>query len=276
MLKVEEVGEGEWVFVYSPKYGKLMDKFDRGVDLWEMGRFSSAKKIYKEVIKEYPEFIDAYHHLGLLYEEEGRERLAFENWLKGYQIGKKTLPSDFTRGRNLLRWANLENRPFLRCTHALGLCFFDAGNLIKGIELFEFIISVNPNDNQGLRAVLVEGYLKTGNYVAVLDLCDRYRGDITVDLTYGEPFALFKMGNKEKATPLLKRAIRLSPKVAKELLKKRHIPPKTLFPDRYTVGGDDEAYYYWERSGILWKEPKMEKWLAQSTQAGHAGSGLNM
>ena len=264
MLKVEEAGKGEWVFVYSLKYEKLMDKFDRGVDLWEMGRISSAKKIYKEVVKEYPEFIQAYHYLGLLYEEEGREELAFENWLKGYQIGGKALPSDFTRGRNLLRWANLENRPFLRCTHALGLCFFDAGNFAKGIELFEFIILVNPNDNQGIRAVLAEGYLKIGNYLSVLDLCDRYRGDITVDLTYGEPFALFKMANKEKATSLLKRAIKFSPKVAKELLKKRHIPPETLFPDEYTVGGNDEAYYYWERSGILWKDPEMEKWLAQT------------
>ena len=54
MPKVEQVGEHEWEFVYSPKYEELMDKFDRGVDLWQMRRISSAKKIYKEVIVEGP------------------------------------------------------------------------------------------------------------------------------------------------------------------------------------------------------------------------------
>ncbi|NQS89832.1 hypothetical protein HQ584_08600 [Patescibacteria group bacterium] len=279
MLKVEQMEDHEWEFVYPHQYHKLMDKFDEGVELWEMGHIRFAKKIYKEVIKEFPGFIDAYHHLGLLYEEEGRDRLAFENWIKGYQIGESAFPHNFTPGKDLLRWASLENRPFLRCTYALGFCFFNRGNLAKGIELFKFIISVNPNDNQGIRAILVEGYLKTGDYLSVLDICDKYRGDTTVGLTYGGPYALFEMGDKGKAALLLKKAIRFSPKVARELLKKRHTQPKTLFPGRYTVGGDDEAYFYWERSGILWDEPEVRQWLIQIAGKGKrsrgSGSDLN-
>ena len=91
MLKVERVGKHEWEFVYPPRYYELGDKFDKGVDLWETGHIKSAKKIYKEVIGEFPEFIDAYHHLGMLYEEEGKEQLAFENWLKGYRKGIRML-----------------------------------------------------------------------------------------------------------------------------------------------------------------------------------------
>ncbi len=279
ILKVEHTGDHEWEFAYPPQYDELLDKFEKGIDLWRIGRFRSAKKIYKELIEGFPGFIDAYHHLGLLYEKEGRDRLAFESWLKGYQIGKQAFPRDFTPGKDLLRWGFLDNRPFLRCTHALGLCFFDGGNFAKGIELFEFIISVNPDDNQGIRTILIEGYLKIGNYLSVLDLCDRYRGDISVELTYGEPYALFKMGDKGKATSLLRKAIGLSPKVARELLKKRHKQPVTLFPDRYTVGGDDEAYYYWERNDILWEEPELKKWLIQIAGKGkrlrHSGLDFN-
>lgn len=65
-------------------------------------------------------------------------------------------------------------------------------------------------------------------------------------------------------TFLLRQAIGLSPKVAKELLKKRHIAPKSLNPDRYIVGGNYEAFYYWERSGILWEDPEMKQWLIQN------------
>jgi len=268
MLKVEQIGEHEWRFVYPPKYRQLMDKFDEGIELWETGHARAAEKIYKEIIAEFPGFIDVYHQLAILYEESGRDQLAFENWLRGYQVGKQAFPHNFTPGKDLLPWAFLENRPFLRCTHAFGLCFFDGGNLAKAMELFEFIISANPNDNQGIRALLVEGYLKTGNYRAVLDLCGKYKGDPTVELTYGKPYALFKLGDKGKASLLLREAIQFSPKVAKELLKKRHIPPKSLHPDRYTVGGDDEAFYYWERSGILWEDPEIKQWLIQNAGKG--------
>jgi len=47
-------------------------------------------------------------------------------------------------------------------------------------------------------------------------------------------------------------------------LKKRHIQPKSLFPGTFTVGGDDEAYYYWEENEILWKDPEIEKWLIKN------------
>lgn len=268
MLKVEEVAKHEWRFIYPPKYDELMDKFGEGIELWQMGHTRAAEKIHKEIIAEFPGFIDVYNQLGLLYEESGRDRLAFESYIKGYQIGRRAFPHSFTPGEDLLRWGVLDNRPFLRCVHGLALCFFDGGNLAKGIELFEFIISANPNDNQGVRAVLVEGYLKTGNYQAVVDTCDKYKGDITVELTYGKPYALFKLGDKGKATLLLREAIGFSPKVAKELLKKRHIPPESLDPDRYTVGGNDEAFYYWERSGILWEDPEMKQWLIQNKDKG--------
>jgi|GEM_PF-5551939 len=77
MLKVEQVGENDRESVYPPKYKQLMDKFGDGVDLWEMGYTRSAEKTYKEIIDEFPGFIDVYHRLGLLYEEAGRERKAF-------------------------------------------------------------------------------------------------------------------------------------------------------------------------------------------------------
>lgn len=264
MLQVKQFGEEEWEFVYPPKYEQLQDRFHEGIELWEVGDLKLAEKIYKEVIQECPEFIDAYHHLGLVYEELDKEELAFDSWLTGYRMGRQVLPSYFMPGKHLLRWARLDNRPFLRCTHAFGLYFFQRGNLAKDMEIFEFMISVNPNDNQGIRALLVEGYLKMGNYLMTLDVCDRYPEDCLVDLVYGRPYALFKMGDKKRATLLLREAVKLLPKVARELLKKKHPQPESFHPGRVTVGGADEAYYYWEESGILWKDPEVESWLTQN------------
>ena len=96
MLKVEEVAEHEWEFIYPPKYRQLMDKFGEGIELWQTGHARAAEKIYKEIIAEFPGFIDVYHHLGLLYEESGRDRLAFENWLNCKLGGINSLAVSFT------------------------------------------------------------------------------------------------------------------------------------------------------------------------------------
>lgn len=266
MLKIEKVEKNKWVFVYPPKHRQFEDKFFQAVDLWQKGNIKSAQKIYQEIIKEVPEFIDAYDQLALIYGEKGKFRLALESWIEGYELGMKALPKGFVPGKDLLEWGWLENRAFLRCAYSVGLYFFDRGNLAKGMELFQFIISVNPKDNQGIRSLLIEGYLKIGNYQAAIDLCDKYEDDISVELIYGKPYALFKLGNKQEATTLLRKAIQSRPKVAKELLKKKHKQPKSKFLGGITIGGADEAYFYWEDNGILWEDPEMKEWLIKNAK----------
>ena len=36
----------------------------------------------------------------------------------------------------------------------------------------------------------------------------------------------------------------------------------------WEFGGDDEAFYYWERSGILWEDPEVKQWLIQNAGKG--------
>ena len=36
----------------------------------------------------------------------------------------------------------------------------------------------------------------------------------------------------------------------------------------WQIGGNDEAFYYWERSGILWEDPEMKQWLIQNKDKG--------
>jgi len=43
------------------------------------------------------------------------------------------------------------NRPFLRCLHGCGLCLWRLGTLAAAQQVFERILSLNPNDDQGVR-----------------------------------------------------------------------------------------------------------------------------
>ena len=66
----------------------------------------------------------------------------------GIRIGELSLPPDFD---GVLVWGRIYNRPFLRCLHGYGLCLWRLGKLAEAQQVFERILSLNPNDNQGVR-----------------------------------------------------------------------------------------------------------------------------
>ena len=66
----------------------------------------------------------------------------------GIRIGELSLPAGFD---GLLVWGRLYNRPFLRCQHGYGLCLWRLERHAEAQQVFERILSLNPNDNQGVR-----------------------------------------------------------------------------------------------------------------------------
>jgi hypothetical protein len=48
-------------------------------------------------------------------------------------------------------WGQIDNRPFLRCLHGYGLCQWRLGDFGGAQQMFERIVSLNPDDNQGVR-----------------------------------------------------------------------------------------------------------------------------
>ena len=132
----------------------------------------------------------------------------------------------------------------------------------EALRLFRELLSLNPNDNQGVRALAVTALFELGRLEDVLKLTERYRDDILPEVLYGRALALFKLGRRRQATIALKKAIDELPLVRKELLKKRHHLPRMAKRDSIVVGGADQAYYYWEHAGRFWEEdPKVTEWL---------------
>jgi len=121
---------------------------------------------------------------------------------------------------------------------------------------------LNPNDNQGVRTLAGEALFKLDRLEDALKIAEQYPDDIMPDTLYGRALALFKLGRREEATVALQQAVENLPLVGKELLKVRHHLPTTAKPDRVTVGGADEAYYYWEQWGRFWEEDTQAlEWL---------------
>ena len=91
--------------------------------------------------------IDAHAHLGNLEFERSPER-AIVHYEIGIRIGELSLPPGFD---GVLVWGRIYNRPFLRCLHGYGLCLWRLGKFAEAQQVFERLLSLNPNDNQGVR-----------------------------------------------------------------------------------------------------------------------------
>jgi len=106
--------------------------------------------------------LDAIHHLALVLSERNLLDQARDLWDQSVRIGRKAFPQDFKLGRERLEWGWLENRPFLRCLHGLALARYDEGEVEEALRLFQELLSLNPNDNQGVRAMAEEVFVQTG------------------------------------------------------------------------------------------------------------------
>jgi tetratricopeptide (TPR) repeat protein len=252
-LTLRHLDGQDWVFEYARLTDQACDEFHEAIDLWEMGELAPAEEAYRRLGRTYPEFIDVHHHLAILLDETGRCQEAFQLWQDAVALGLRHFPIDLYTERGLLPWMYLENRPFLRAYHGLGLEYVERGRTRQALEIFHHILDLNPDDNQGVRALVVDCNLRLKRPGAVLEVCQRYPDDGMEQLVYGRALAFYQLGMKREARAALRRAIEIYPLIAAELLKPRHRPPKDLRADRITLGGADQAYWYWREQGRYWK-----------------------
>ena len=254
MIVLKEAAGHEWTFAYPRLRSEAHERFSDAVDLWDAGRSAAAEKLYRELIAEYPEFVDVHHHLAILLQATDREEEAFATWQEAVEIGKACFPEGFPGLDDRLPWLELDNRPFLRAYHGLGLVHLGQGDLDQALQIFDQILSLNPDDNQGIRALAIHCHFRLKQPDHVLMICDLYPGAAMEQVLYGRPLALYQLGRLDEAEAALKKAIADLPLVGKELTKTRHRKPREIKRGFITYGGADQAYSYWIEEGRFWKE----------------------
>jgi len=270
MLKLSQVAPHEWEFVWPNIYNDLRDEFNAGCEAYEADDLDKAKKIFQTVLAQMPDHLDAIHHLAIVLSALILVDEARDLWEQAVHIGRKAFPKDFEVRKDRLEWGWLENRPFLRCLHGLALARYKDGKTEEALRLFQELLCLNPNDNQGVRAIALEALFRVGEFEDALKITQQYPGDMMSGIIYGRALALFKLGRRKEATAALREATEHLPLVGRELLKAKHRLPKTARPDVVTLGGADEAYHYWEHWGPFWKEDtEALKWLKEVVRQGH-------
>lgn len=250
-MELIEIEKDHWIFPLLSTES-AQDEFYRILELLDAGRLEAAEARLLALIEVAPNHIDAIHHLALVYEEQGRDGESCLCRMAAVGIGLDALPEKFSWKKSRLEWGFLENRPFMRAYHSLGLWRLEEGEYAEAARIFSRLMQVCPNDNLGARYLLIHCTFATGKPAEALSVCRKYRNDVDPEITFSRPLALILTGETETAKPLLAKAVQELPLVGKELLKKRHPKPKDQDPDYITFGGHDQAYDYWSRYGRFW------------------------
>lgn len=253
-LGVQRMGDHEWRFRYPRLDGEVFERFHAVLEVMDEGELGKVLGPLRQLVKEFPEFLDARHHLAIAIKRDPQMAfMATHEWRSAVRMGLDALPPDFVLGRDLLEWGWLDNRPFLRACHGLALDCLARGDTGEALAICQDLLDLNPNDNQGVRTLLVGCLFERRRPAEALAVCDRYPGDGMPALLFGRVLALFMLNRKDEAVAALAEAAEYSPLVAKELTKKTHHAPRDHYPGFITVGGADEAFYYWREAGDFWK-----------------------
>lgn len=99
-----------------------IDDYDPITEAAELNRFGQSRaalRLLESVLEQEERCIDAWVHLGLVALNQDRPAVARPHYEKAVAIAEQTVTSGFG---GVLAWTLIDNRPFLRALHGLGLC----------------------------------------------------------------------------------------------------------------------------------------------------------
>jgi len=161
-----------------------------------------------------------------------------------------------------LVWAIMENRPALRVIGFLADTMENLNEDKTALEMREWLLRLNPNDNQGMRSEVVNTYLRLGCNDDTVALCAHYPEDFDVSINFGHALALFRLGKEHAANKRLIEAITHSPRIPDALQRKRMKEPTNLYPGYISIGSEGEAWNYRECARAIWAStPGALDWL---------------
>jgi len=263
--KIKKMGNKTWGMELPASFFKAKNKLLK-IKPWTLPVKEAQNKL-EELLKQEPFCLLAILSLKQVYLDQGKEKQARELMEAAMSMFKNLLPGTFQPGVDRFPWAILNNRDFLTLIldYAFFIEFFDG--VKASIPHLEYILELNPNDNQGARTFLATAYLKTNQLNKMLELAEKYTEDINQEILLGKALCLYKLGKKNQAEKWLRKNYKWVKHSIRELLKTDHKEVKIDY-HRILRDGQDEAYLYWFNQGSLWlAAPGAIDWLARIKKA---------
>ncbi|WP_440897017.1 SEC-C metal-binding domain-containing protein [Amphibacillus sp. Q70] len=211
---------------------------------------TKRKKLIKEALEIYPNSPDAY----LLMAQDVKSPLEqYQFYYQAVIAGKKDLGEAFFEENAGQFWLMTETRPYMRAKAELAFYHAHYGDKTIAITEFNDLLSLNPNDNQGIRYPLLTLYIEEEDYLEAENLIVRYADDKSASFLFNQALIYyFKDGLTAKTKNQLKKADQQNPYVKNYLTGKTAMPKR--LPDHIGFGDQAEAVMYTQENSQLWEK----------------------
>lgn len=217
------------------------------------------RKLVEQALAVYPHLPDAWT---LMAEEASTPEEALSCYERAVSAGERDLGEDFFKENRGRFWGIVETRPYMRAKLCLADTLWWFGREDEAIAHYQDCLILNPNDNQGIRDVLLTCLLIKNNLDDAGRILDCYKDDGGAHHAFSKTLLLFKKHGPEskKLVKQIASALEDNPHVPKYLLGKLKLPSRT--PDLYSCGSKEEAIIYTTETKRAWKEiPGALDWL---------------
>jgi tetratricopeptide (TPR) repeat protein len=208
-------------------------------DAWDTEDPVERIALVEMALKIDPDCADAFNVLG--YEEKDAEkRLAY--FARVIESFKKRHDQKFFDETAGYFWGEMETRPFMRGLQGYGKTLWDCGKHKEAIETYQYMLTLNPNDNQGVRYSLVTWLIIVGDFKNARKLLKKYQEETACMLFPSLLLNILEKKDNEFLQNSYTSAVTANKHVVPYLLKKKKMP--ATIPDRYTYGSKEEALIY--------------------------------
>jgi tetratricopeptide (TPR) repeat protein len=198
---------------------------------------AQARKLAKRALKLDPDCVDALLVITDLDAHTARERI--EGLQRAVAAGERSLGEKFVRENKGHFWRLIETRPWMRALEQLATDLVAAGMRADAIRVYEKMLELNPNDNQGARDPLLGLYLAVGDLAGAGKLLQSYDEDGSANFAWGRVLGRFLAGDRTGADQALIDALAANRFVA--LYMTERLPLPKGLPEMYEMGSAEEA-----------------------------------
>jgi len=200
---------------HDHKRRRAEEILDQGLEFLDQGDEEEAGRYFFKSIEIDSTYADGYNHLG---------NIAWRklDWKQAESLYRKALECAEPEVKDIPTgefWGILETRPYMRALHGLGLTAWKQGRLEEAVNIFQQMLKLNPNDNQGARYLLGPVYHQMRNLEAATQWYEQNGND--PQNLYNYALALIQQNKLDKAARILIFAIFANPYVAPMLLKEK-------------------------------------------------------
>ena len=228
---------------------------------WNAARPQEQIALARQALSVSPDCADAYVILANQAESRQQARQLLE---EGVAAGARVIGTkDFEAVAGHF-WLDQRTRPYMRARLGLAQCLWESGERSEAAEHYAEMLRLNPNDNQGVRYLLLGALIELDRDDEAQHLLQRYERDFSAEWTYTNALLAFRReGNTVLSRSLLRSAVDANQFVPAFLVGNKNMPP--VPPVYISPGGEDEALSYAAQFLRTWRSsPGAIPWLRKT------------